>query len=319
MQTVTNTMISYSAPVTTERAALDLAGHQIQDGRIAFALDALFEDLRARREEEPGVWPEYARACLSHPVRNLLHQDPFTYRAFSKPRGYAGDAVMMDYIYGMGGAVETAREATPLGRAIFEYIATHPSAQAVRYRRELIASMVDQVAKNGGTRVLALAAGHLREAELSRAVRGGALEEYVAFDQDEKSLAVVDRDYERFGVRARQGSVRHILAGKVNPEQFDFVYAAGLFDYLNEPVAKSLTRRMFEITNPGGWMLIPNFLGTIPERGYMESFMDWHLIYRDHADMRALAGALPANEVAGYRIFDDPVDAITYLLVTKTA
>jgi len=35
--------------------------------------------------------------------------------------------------------------------------------------------------------------------------------------------------------------------------------------------------------------------------------------------MRALAGALPANEVAGCRIFDDPVDAITYLLVTKAA
>jgi hypothetical protein len=68
MQTVTNKMISSSAPVMTECTALDFAGEQIQDGRIAFALDAFFEDLRARREEEPEVWPEYARACLSHPV-----------------------------------------------------------------------------------------------------------------------------------------------------------------------------------------------------------------------------------------------------------
>jgi len=29
-----------------------------------------------------------------------VHADPLTYRAFSKPRGYAGDAVMMDHIYG---------------------------------------------------------------------------------------------------------------------------------------------------------------------------------------------------------------------------
>jgi hypothetical protein len=58
MQTITNTIISESAPVMTERATLDFAGEQIQDGRIIFALDALFEDLRARREEEPEVWPE---------------------------------------------------------------------------------------------------------------------------------------------------------------------------------------------------------------------------------------------------------------------
>src|SRR5262245_11968348 len=155
MQTVTNTMISYSAPVMTERTALDFTGVQLKDGRIAFALDDLFEDLRARREEEPEVWPEYARACLSHPVRNLLHQDPFTYRAFSKPRGYAGDAVMMDYIYGMGEAGRAAREATPMGRAIFRHMATRPSARAVRYRRELLANLIDRTASRGGSRVFA--------------------------------------------------------------------------------------------------------------------------------------------------------------------
>ena len=111
--------------------------------------------------------------------------------------------------------------------------------------------------------------------------------------------------------------MRQILSGKLNPGQFDFVYAAGLFDYLNGPVAAAFTLRMFEMTRPGGQMLIPNFLGGVKDRGYMESFMDWHLIYREHADMEALAATLPAEEVAEYRIFDDEDDAITFLLVTK--
>src|SRR5690242_9529003 len=123
---------------------------------------------------------DYARATLDHPLRGLLHQDPFTYRAFSKPRGYAGDAVMMDYNYGLGEARTAAREATLLGRAILQYMDTRPSAQAVRYRRRLLAALIDRIARRGGASVLAIAAGHLREVELSRAVQSGALLEFVA-------------------------------------------------------------------------------------------------------------------------------------------
>jgi hypothetical protein len=195
MQTLDRIIVSTSAAALVEYTpSLDITHNQLQNGRVAPALDELFEELRARREEEPATWPEYAQECLSHPVRHLLHQDPFTYRVFSKPRGYAGDAVMMDYIYGLGEAGQAAREATPLGRAIFQYMGTRPSARAVRYRRQLIASLIDRVAENGGTSVLALAAGHLREAACSGALRDGQIRDFVAFDQDEASLAVVARD-----------------------------------------------------------------------------------------------------------------------------
>ena len=74
---------------------------------------------------------------------------------------------------------------------------TRPSAKAVRYRRRLLAGLIDRVAKRGSAGVLAIAAGHLREVELSSAVQSGALREFVALDQDENSLALVDRDYAR--------------------------------------------------------------------------------------------------------------------------
>ena len=226
---------------------------------------------------------------------------------------------MMDYIYGLGETVLAARQATPLGRAIFQYMDTRPSARAVRYRRQLIANLIDRTAGRGGSRVLALAAGHLREVEVSNAIGAGEIQNFVALDQDEASIAVVARDYAHLGVRTIEGSVRQILSGKMNPGQFDFVYAAGLFDYLNHPVASALTARMFEMTRPGGLLLIPNFLPGVLDRGYMEAFMDWRLIYRDHADMQALVAALPAMEVADYEIFDDGDDAITFLLVSKAA
>jgi hypothetical protein len=159
---------------------------------------------------------------------------------------------MMDYIYGMGEARDAAREAMPLGRAILEWMGTRPSALGVRYRRQVIAETIDRVAQSGGRSVLAIAAGHLREVELSAAVRAERLEEFVAFDQDEASLSVVDREYKRLGVRTVNGSVRQMLAGNVQLGQYDFVYAAGLYDYLPAPVAAGLTRRMFEMTRPAG-------------------------------------------------------------------
>jgi extracellular factor (EF) 3-hydroxypalmitic acid methyl ester biosynthesis protein len=317
MQTTSNWMTTYLAPVFPETTVLDRVTDELKAGRIARPLDELFDDLMARRAEEPETWPAFARQCLSHELREFMHADPFTWRAFSKPRGYAGDAVMMDYIYGLGEAEEAARTATPLGRNIFAYMGDRPSARAVRFRRALIAAMLDSTAGREDPRVLAIAAGHLREVELSRAVREGKFAEFVAFDQDEASLDVVAREYARFGITPTPGSVRQILSGKVQFGQYDFVYAAGLFDYLNAPVAAALTGRMFEAVCPGGTMLIPNFLTGIRDVGYMEAFMDWHLIYRDHADMYALAAALPADRVAHIDVFNDPDNTIVFLVVTK--
>jgi hypothetical protein len=300
-----------------QTAALDAALERLRSGHIAAALDNLFDDLSQRREDEPGTWSELSAACMNHPIRELLHQDPFTYRAFSKPRGYAGDAVMMDYIYGLGEAGHAARQATPMGRAIFRYMDTRPSARAVRFRRRLLAGLIDRTASSGGSRVFALAAGHLREVEISEAMRTGRIQDFVALDQDEASLATVERDYAHLGVRTIHGSVRQVLSGKQNHGQFDLVYAAGLFDYLNGPTAIALTRRMFDMTRPGGTMLIPNFRIGARDSGYMESFMDWRLVYRDDADMQALAESLPSHAVAGCEIFDDDDDTITFLLVAK--
>jgi extracellular factor (EF) 3-hydroxypalmitic acid methyl ester biosynthesis protein len=293
-------------------AVYDAMGH----GRIAAALDDLFDDLSVRREDDPEAWPDFARTCLGHPLRRLLHQDPFTHRAFSKPRGYAGDAVMMDYIYGLGEASTAARGATPLGRAIFTEMSTRPSARAVRYRRQLLASLIDRTASRGGDAVFALAAGHLREVELSGAVEHGRIANFVAMDQDAASLAVVAADYARLGIRPVAGSVRHILSGKAQAGTFDFVYAAGLFDYLGAPVAAALTRKLFDMTRPGGTLLIPNFKTGAPDTGYMEAFMDWRLIYRNHDDMRALAADLSGG-VADVDIFDDDDRTITFLQVSK--
>src|ERR1043166_3162119 len=186
--------VSPNVPLVPAIGGLEAVYDDIRAGRIAAGLEDLFDDLSTRRDDDAAGWPEFTRSCLDHPLRHLLHQDPFTYRAFSKPRGYAGDAVMMDYIYGLGASDAAARGATPMGRALFASMGTRRSARAVRFRRRLIAGLIDRTASRGGDAVFALAAGHLREVELSRAVQSGQIARFVAMDQDTESLAVVAAD-----------------------------------------------------------------------------------------------------------------------------
>ncbi len=295
---------------------LDWVAHQLRKGAVKPALSAL-DDLLNRRMADEHLWSQFKDSCAAHYLRELLQQDPLTCRAFGKPRGYAGDAVMIDYVYGLGETAEALRCATPLGRAIFQFTCERRASRAVRYRRRLIANLIDDVAADNRARVLAIASGHLREAEVSRAVQENRLEEFLAFDQDASSLQVVLRDYAHLGVTTMQGKVGQILSGKAELGCYDFVYAAGLFDYLSEPTARALIGRMFTMVRPGGRLLVANFLSGIEDIAYMEAFMDWHLIYRDHEMMRALAASLPKGEIAEWKVFNDSDDAITFLLILK--
>ena len=188
----------------------------------------------------------------------------------------------------------------------------------MRFRREHLAGLIDELAaRQDRPSILAVASGHLREAELSHALAGGKLGRFVALDADADSLREVETAYGSMGVTAVHGSVRHILGRKVSLGTFDFVYAAGLYDYLKEDVAQALTARMFEMTNPGGQVLIPNFAPGVPDRGYMEAFMDWDLIYRDRDDMAKLVAGIDHAEIASTQIYSDASNAVVYLLVKK--
>src|SRR5262249_5614371 len=53
-----------------------------------------------RRDVGPAEWTRLiADVIAPHPVVAQLLEEPFTRRAFEKPRGYAGDAVMLDLAY----------------------------------------------------------------------------------------------------------------------------------------------------------------------------------------------------------------------------
>ena len=124
----------------------------------------------------------------------------------------------------------------------------------------MIARAIDQTAADrSAPRVLSIAAGHLREAEISEAVGSDAVSELVAFDQDPESLAVAFNAYSKHRISVVHGSIRSLLAGNCDLGRFDLIYAAGLFDYLAERMAVRLTSVMFGMLSSGGRLLLANF------------------------------------------------------------
>lgn len=269
-------------------------------------------DIRMRTDDE--TWRSVSKPFIeSHRLHGLLQQDPYTKRANEKPRGYAGDAVMLDYLYYR----QPPEGTTDFGREVFRCTVASPGGEAVRWRARHFADRVDRLSSDsGGVRCLSLACGHLREAEYSQAIKTRRVH-VIAADQDSESLSTVRAAYGAYSVETLHCSVRDVLKGGISFDDVHLAYAAGLYDYLPQKEATALTARLFSMLSPGGSVVVPNFLVRNPVRGYMESFMDWYLVVRTPEELHELGNGIPETQIASRRYYEDPFGVVGYLEITK--
>lgn len=255
-------------------------------------------------------------AARSHPIAQLIHECPFTRHSFTQPRGYPGDAGLLDFVYRHPAAAKAREAATDAGRTVMRLTVDVTACEAVRRRRSILAAKIDEAAdRRPAPSILAVASGHLREAELSIALREGRIGRFLATDQDPTSLAVVDgyRTSIAAAIETRTLTVRNILSGKADLGSFDLVYAAGLYDYLDERVAARLTRILFDHVNAGGRLVVPNFLHGVREEAYMEVFMDWYLLYRTRQEVDGFARDIDSAKIRRKTYTEDQAGVIGYL------
>jgi extracellular factor (EF) 3-hydroxypalmitic acid methyl ester biosynthesis protein len=261
-------------------------------------------------EEWSNLWQS---VVFPHPVTTLIHQDPFTYHSFNKPRGYAGDAELLDYIYGL----RTDPDISAIGQKVFDFSINTAAPASVRSRCQILAKTIDNAAQaTAAPHILSIACGHLREAKLSEAVRDCAIGKFIAFDQDPLSLELIKSELGDYGIETECGNVGGIIRGNHAYSNLDLVYAAGLYDYLSQPMAVRLTKVMFEMLRSGGTLLVANF---VPHKsiGYMESFMQWQLIYRSVAEVEAFSAEIESSQIAQSRTFLDEHENIVFLELVR--
>ncbi len=263
----------------------------------------------------PQEWKSWTNACRSHRLCELLHEDPFTKRAFRKPRGYAGDAELLDYIYGVEEMWPRRIVCNWRESSITRPIHRLPRAYA---RARVYCEALDRVAEEQEyPHVLSLAAGHLREVLLSAAIKRRQLGRMLALDADAASMSRVAESYGCYGVETYVASIRTLFGNKLNLARFDLVYSTGLFDYLQASTSRRLVATMFNMLNPGGRVVVANFLPGVRDVGYMEVFMDWHLIFRTRHEMMEMTAEIPESQIHSIRIFAEENQNIIFLEVVR--
>ncbi|MFN2546900.1 MAG: class I SAM-dependent methyltransferase [Myxococcales bacterium] len=227
----------------------------------------------------------------------------FMKRTNLKPRGYAGDSVMMELLYDNQYVGHFA-----FNKLMHKHPLDHAAAQAVRNRRDLLPRLLAETAvaaPAGQFRVLSVACGPARELE-GMFKADGDFERFAVtlVDQDVEALAAAKATVARIEAAAGKRiaasfvsqSVRTLLKSSDLREQwgtFRFIYSMGLFDYLTPPVARAVLARIYDLLEAGGVAVIGNYHVSNPSRYYMAYWLDWTLYHRTEEEMLALAAELP--------------------------
>lgn len=290
---------------------------QLNEGNYSSAvIENIFKSVETARSLAQNYWKSDVLPHLKqHPIHDFLNEEPCVNWSRAKHRGYSGDAVLMDMLYRY--RIDFSK-LTKKQKLMYTEVTSRPSSVAVRERVKFIATHVqDSVAQVKFPKVVSIACGHMRELDhLSAAEFKGT---YVCVDQDPLSLATVRQDYSDFALQQLECSVVDIIKGRhyetlVNA---DFIYSSGLYDYLNDNLAQKLTSFLFSLLNHGGKLLLTNFTPTCPDIGFMETFMDWHLIYRNIREIELFFNDIPTEQIKSKQVFFGENKNIVYTLIQK--
>jgi extracellular factor (EF) 3-hydroxypalmitic acid methyl ester biosynthesis protein len=274
-------------------------------------IDALFERFEHLAEAlEPAVRPVH-RMYMQRRLHPLLLCAPFAHRTFTKPLGYAGDYEMVAMI-----ARNRPEGGSLFAKIINLWFVRQAPAEAHRNRlqyltQRLVEETLRAASPGRPARIFSLACGpavellnFVREHELSNRA------ELTLLDFNEETLqqvgaALTDLKTKlsrRTPVHFIKRSVHNLLKESsrtvVRPggQQYDFVYCAGLFDYLTDAVCQRLMTLLYEWVVPGGLLLATNVEPSNPMRHGMEHLLDWHLIYRKGSQLQKLRPTQVAPE-----------------------
>jgi SAM-dependent methyltransferase len=284
---------------------------------VATLISALYQQ---RRTSPAGEWRELAqKEFRNHRVYPVLLEDPFVHHSAMRPRGYPGDAELLDYIYGCDNVRPMIERASDRGRRLHEFDRSTPAPAAVRNRSQMAAAEVERMACSGmQPHVLSIACGHLREAHHLPSLSAGALGRYVGLDQDSQSLDFVRNAWGAYGVEGHQCDAKALLRnGIAGIGKFDFIYSLGLYDYLSDAAARRLLSTAVDMLRPGGKVWIANFTDDTSCAGYMEAVMDWWLVYRSEDRMHALTERIDRGKIASERTFREAEGNVVFLELVR--
>jgi extracellular factor (EF) 3-hydroxypalmitic acid methyl ester biosynthesis protein len=226
-------------------------------------------------------------------------------RVITKPLGYDGDFILMNYIYD--------GEKKYFGESSFEklinfYTCNIPICFSNRDRKKFLQKEIkDTLTKSANAKILSIACGPGRE--LVELLERGNNPSFIynALDFEKRALSYLKEqvgDLKRYPVQVnylhtnivdliKDKNLKQKLAGQ------NFIYATGLFDYLAEKIARKLMQNIIELATPGGKIIICNIFNKNDfYRAYFEFFGTWQMIYRNEDDLKKMVPIGSVREIS---------------------
>lgn len=241
-----------------------------------------------RRRLPREAWHDFARTDATvRRWRFFLAADPYTRWGLLKPRGYPGDATLMDFAYGHASVRDSIAAAGTAGGRIYDHTSMARQSQSARHRIALLGARLRALSADGSRACVAsFASGHARELECLSAGERAAIEHFTAIDLDAASLDTARGCAEGMEFTPVRRNV--IADGFDDLPQVDFAYSLGLFDYLNDARARAVLTKMWQRVAPGGTLLVANLAPDAGNLAYCEAIMDWWMIPRSALQMAQL-------------------------------
>jgi extracellular factor (EF) 3-hydroxypalmitic acid methyl ester biosynthesis protein len=275
------------------------------------AFDMLHEKLEAVSGRISDDLRPVHRLFAQRQLHPLTLGSPFGRRAYEKPLGYAGDYEMVNMI-----ALNPYQ-----GKSLFDkivnlwFLSQWPSKahrNRLAYLKERLEDETCRALRDRRkARIFNFACGPAIEVQRFLAdFQFNEEAELTLADFNQETLDYVARAIRKIKerlslgtpVRFQRKSVYQMLKEnqvKSSPRpEYDFIYCAGLFDYLPDTTCRQLMEVFYDWLAPGGLLAVTNVMDNKPFRHMLEFVLDWYLIYRN---VEQGAGVVPESIPAGAR------------------
>lgn len=299
-----------AAGIHDTQAPSDLSNAFLQDlaSQVVPKFNELFGDfeVQARRVGEEHL--DYHKAYARKELHPLIMVAPFVYRTYTKPLGYAGDYEMVNMM-----VRDPWEGPNTYAKLVNSILLQSDGAQAHRNRITKLVAYLEQEAgraAKAGRELRVLNVGCGPSVEVVRFLTQSSLSDRLnmeLMDFNDQTLRYAEdqvrsaeqQHHRRSQIKFVHLSINDLLKAAARRQQalplglkYDFVYCAGLFDYILERGCARLIHLFYDWVEPGGLVVATNVHPKHSVRGFLEHLQEWYLYLRDEQDMLKLAGDL---------------------------
>lgn len=278
---------------------------QEQQKSIFPVLDKHFFNIWSIAEEFSEEELQRHRRFYQQELVPLFEVSPYNKRVYDKPLGYAGDYVLMLYLYEDGYEGDST-----YAKFIHRYSMHVPAARANHNRKDFYKAQINNILeKNAEAQITSIACGPA--IEILEALKENPLTKQAAFtclDFEERALrhvrnevAALEKEQgEKFNINFIHGNVQNLLRFEkldvLFPEQ-DLIYSSGLIDYFSDRIAAKMIEVLFKKLKPGGKLIVGNVSADNRHRAYTELLGEWFINHRTEKDMLTLTERIKENKI----------------------